>query len=279
MYVELKFTVIHLNLLFPMLSPVLLITIAWRSSRHFQRQDFAHCHSPEASLLLYVETHINKCHIKHVRERILFQFVFIQYTKLFKKLKRQNNIYYISTEIYSLKWHCVIIVRNFATANLRRERWNFTSETTSFAPSDWTNDVFSLVKMIVLESSFVFHHNFFGAKPISIWKSKWLRDLRTPFLLTILFQNKKIKLVPHKKNERDVKLLLYYTCFWKPRMKKEKWKIFWEQNWTSTCLSLSIRPKDGKEYEPSSLRSLLAIFERHLKKKLPGCKHYQRFSI
>jgi hypothetical protein len=41
----------------------------------------------------------------------------------------------------------------------------------------------------------------------------------------------------------------------------------------------SARTKDGKEYEPSSLRSLLAIFERHLKKKLPGCKHYQRFSI
>jgi hypothetical protein len=28
-----------------------------------------------------------------------------------------------------------------------------------------------------------------------------------------------------QKTERDVKLLLYYTCFWKPRMKKEKWKI------------------------------------------------------
>ena len=29
---------------------------------------------------------------------------------------------------------------------------------------------------------------------------------------------------------------------------------------------ISVRTKDGKEYEPSSLRSLLASFERHLKK-------------
>ena len=33
-----------------------------------------------------------------------------------------------------------------ATANQRRERLNFTSEKTSFAASDWTKDVFSLVK-------------------------------------------------------------------------------------------------------------------------------------
>ena len=30
---------------------------------------------------------------------------------------------------------------------------------------------------------------------------------------------------------------------------------------------ISVRTKDGKDYEPSSLRSLLAGFERHLKKK------------
>ena len=30
---------------------------------------------------------------------------------------------------------------------------------------------------------------------------------------------------------------------------------------------ISVRTKDGREYEPSSLRSLLASFERHLKKK------------
>ena len=29
---------------------------------------------------------------------------------------------------------------------------------------------------------------------------------------------------------------------------------------------ISVRTKDGKDYEPSSLRSLLASFERHLKK-------------
>jgi hypothetical protein len=96
----------------------------------------------------------------------------------------RNVIYYISTEIYSLKRHCVIVVRNFATAHQRPERWNFTSETTSFAPSDWTNDVFSLVKNDRTGKYVAFHRKHFGAKPISIWKSKWLRDLWTPILLT-----------------------------------------------------------------------------------------------
>ena len=30
---------------------------------------------------------------------------------------------------------------------------------------------------------------------------------------------------------------------------------------------ISVRTKDGNEYEPTSLRSLMASFERHLKKK------------
>ena len=30
---------------------------------------------------------------------------------------------------------------------------------------------------------------------------------------------------------------------------------------------MSVRTKDGNEYEPTSLRSLVASFERHLKKK------------
>ena len=50
-----------------------------------------------------------------------------------------------------------------------------------------------------------------------------------------------------QKTERDVKLLLYYTCFWKPIMKKEKWKLFRQQNWTSTRLSLSIGQNQRRE--------------------------------
>ena len=30
---------------------------------------------------------------------------------------------------------------------------------------------------------------------------------------------------------------------------------------------ISVRTKDGNEYEPTSFRSLIASFERHLKKK------------
>jgi hypothetical protein len=53
-------------------------------------------------------------------------------------------------------------------------------------------------------------------------------------------------------------------------MKKEKWKIVWQQNWTSTCLSLSVRsePKTGKNIRAIfSPKSILAMFKRHLKKK------------
>ena len=39
-----------------------------------------------------------------------------------------------------------IIIPQLAAANQQRERWNVTSEKSSFAAFDWTNDVFSLVR-------------------------------------------------------------------------------------------------------------------------------------
>jgi len=43
-----------------------------------------------------------------------------------------------------------------------------------------------------------------------------------------------------------------------------------------TCeFIISVRTKDGKDYEPSSLQSLLASFERHLKKEQLLCQYHE----
>ena len=55
-------------------------------------------------------------------------------------------VYHISIEIYSSKWECVKIVHKFTAANQKSERWILTSEKSSFAAFDWTNDIFSRVK-------------------------------------------------------------------------------------------------------------------------------------
>ena len=39
---------------------------------------------------------------------------------------------------------------------------------------------------------------------------------------------------------------------------------------------LSVRSKDGEDYEPSSLRCLVSSLERHLKKKLLPSQYHQR---
>ena len=56
------------------------------------------------------------------------------------------SFYYISTEMYSQNDSDEKIVLFLVTANQRREQRTFASEKTSFAASDWTNDVSSLVK-------------------------------------------------------------------------------------------------------------------------------------
>lgn len=69
-----------------------------------------------------------------------------------------------------------------------------------------------------------------------------------------------------QKTQRDVKLLQLFLV-----NKNEERNIedipTEELNEYVSDFIISVRTKDGKEYEPSSLRSLLASFERHLKKK------------
>ena len=55
----------------------------------------------------------------------------------------------LSTEMTVMKKIVLFLV----AANQRRERWNFTSEKSSFAASDWTNDVFHQWKVIVRQAT------------------------------------------------------------------------------------------------------------------------------
>ena len=69
-----------------------------------------------------------------------------------------------------------------------------------------------------------------------------------------------------QKTERDVRLLERFL-----KTKDEDRKIedipAAELNEFISEFIISVRTKDGDEYEPTSLRSLMASFERHLKKK------------
>ena len=94
------------------------------------------------------------------------------------------------------------------------------SETTSFAPSDWTNDVFSLVKND-RTGKYVFRNLFqFENQNGCVIYGRRFRSVDN------FISEQENKARTSQKTEQDVKLLLYYTCFWKPRMKKEKRKIF-----------------------------------------------------
>jgi len=67
-----------------------------------------------------------------------------------------------------------------------------------------------------------------------------------------------------QKTQQDVKLL---QTFLGTRVELRKVEIpALELNEYICEFIISVRTKDGKDYEPSSLRSLLASFERHLKK-------------
>ena len=69
-----------------------------------------------------------------------------------------------------------------------------------------------------------------------------------------------------QKTQRDVKLLQLFL-----KNKNEERNIedipTGELNEYVSDFIISVRTKNGNEYEPSSLRSLLASFERYLKKK------------
>ena len=69
-----------------------------------------------------------------------------------------------------------------------------------------------------------------------------------------------------QKTQRDVKLLQLFLVSKNEEENIEDIPIE-ELNEYLSDFIISIRTKDGKEYEPSFLRSLLASFERHLKEK------------
>jgi site-specific recombinase XerD len=69
-----------------------------------------------------------------------------------------------------------------------------------------------------------------------------------------------------QKTQRDVKLLQLFLVNKSEERNIEDIPIEELNEYVSDFI-ISVRTKDGKEYEPSSLRSLLASFERHLKKK------------
>ena len=75
-----------------------------------------------------------------------------------------------------------------------------------------------------------------------------------------------------QKTQRDVRLLESFL-----KTKDDERKIedipAVELNEYICQFIISVRTKDGNEYEPTSLRSLVASFERHLKKKELFCKY------
>ena len=82
----------------------------------------------------------------------------------------------------------------------------------------------------------------------------------TPVRLTMLLQNKKTNTL--QKTQRNVKLLQTILGT-KNELRKVEEIPALELNEYMCEFIISVRTKDGKDYEPSSLRS----FERHLKKK------------
>ena len=66
--------------------------------------------------------------------------------------------------------------------------------------------------------------------------------------------------------QRDVKLLQTFLGTRNELRKVEEIPSALELNEYICEFIISVRTKDWKDYEPSSLRSLLASFERHLKK-------------
>ena len=84
-----------------------------------------------------------------------------------------------------------------------------------------------------------------------------------PVLLTTLFRNNKTR-ARHKK-QRDVKLLQLFLVN-KNEDRNTKDIPTEELNECVYNFIIWVRTKDGKEYEPSSLRNLLASFEQYRKK-------------
>ena len=109
-------------------------------------------------------------------------------------------------------------------------------------------------------------------KPRHPWRENWRaaflfsrcrKGLWTSVQLTILFAEQENKATLQK--TRDLKLLQTFLGTRNELRKVEEIPAL-ELNEYICEFIISVRTKDGKDYEPSSLRSLLASFERYLKK-------------
>ena len=110
-------------------------------------------------------------------------------------------------------------------------------------------------------------------KPRHPWRENW----QTAFLfsrcrkglwmwvqLTIIIAEQENK-ATWQKTQRDVKLLQTFLGTRNELRKVEEIPALELNEYICESI-ISVRTKDGKDYEPSSIRSLLPSFERHLKK-------------
>ena len=77
-----------------------------------------------------------------------------------------------------------------------------------------------------------------------------------------------------QKTQRDVKLLQLFLVSKNEEKNFEDIPIEEVNEYLSDFI-ISITTKNGKEYEPSSLRSLLGSFERHISRKNTTQQYYQ----
>ena len=152
-----------------------------------------------------------------------------------------------------------VMKKSFCSIGDGRERWSFTSEKASFAASDWTNDVFYWWKVIVRQTTSSLARKL--ASRLFIFKmSERFVDVGSVDNFIAEQENK----ATLQKTQRDVKLLQTFLGTRNELRKVEEIPAL-ELNEYICEFIISVRTKDGKDYEPSSLRSLLASFE-HLKK-------------
>ena len=150
--------------------------------------------------------------------------------------------------------------KSFCSIGDGRERWSFTGEKASFAASDWTNGVFYWWKVIVRQTTSSLARKL--ASRLFIFKmSERFVDVGSVDNFIAEQENK----ATLQKTQRDVKLLQTFLGTRNELRKVEEIPAL-ELNEYICEFIISVRTKDGKDYEPSSLRSLLASFERHLKK-------------
>ena len=104
-------------------------------------------------------------------------------------------------------------------------------------------------------------------RPLLPLNRSWFQGLQTLFQSNNLSKTKKMKTQKRKLN----RMLLCLRNFLRWRTSQDLRKKFPQRSWMHTSANLSFRYKrktcNNKDYEPSSVHSLMASFERHLKKK------------